>query len=61
MSDAADTVNVTILFTDLVGSTELSSKLTAQEADELRRRHFSVLRQSILKSGGNEVKNLVTG
>ncbi len=61
MSDAADTVNVTILFTDLVGSTELSSKLTAQEADELRRRHFSVLRQSILKSGGNEVKNLGDG
>ena len=34
----AATTNVTILFTDLVGSTELSSKLSAEDADELRRR-----------------------
>jgi class 3 adenylate cyclase len=58
---SGDTMNVTILFTDLVGSTEQSSKLSAQEADETRRRHFSILRQSISKSGGAEVKNLGDG
>ncbi len=58
---SAETMNVTILFTDLVGSTELSSRLSAEEADDLRRRHFSILRQSILKSGGTEVKNLGDG
>jgi class 3 adenylate cyclase len=58
---SADTTNVTILFTDLVGSTALSSRLSAEDADEMRRRHFSILRQSILKSGGTEVKNLGDG
>ncbi len=55
------TENVTVLFTDLVGSTALSSSLTQDEADELRRAHFSVLRQAIAASGGTEVKNLGDG
>ena len=33
---------VTILFTDLVGSTELASDLGDVAADELRREHFAV-------------------
>ncbi len=53
--------NVTVLFTDLVGSTELAAALTQEEADELRRRHFSALRQAVASSGGTEVKTLGDG
>jgi class 3 adenylate cyclase/tetratricopeptide (TPR) repeat protein len=55
------TENVTVLFTDLVGSTALSSSLAHDEADRLRREHFSVLRQAVAESGGTEVKNLGDG
>lgn len=55
------TENVTVLFTDLVGSTELASALTPEAGDELRRAHFSLLRQAIAASGGTEVKNLGDG
>jgi len=50
-----------VLFTDLVGSTELTSALTLEAATELRRKHFSMLRQAIAASGGTEVKNLGDG
>ncbi|MGB7050015.1 MAG: AAA family ATPase [Acidimicrobiales bacterium] len=55
------TENVTVLFTDLVGSTELASSLTPQEGDEVRRGHFSALRQAIAEAGGTEVKSLGDG
>jgi class 3 adenylate cyclase/tetratricopeptide (TPR) repeat protein len=49
---------VTILFTDLVGSTELSGELGDRAADELRRTHFQVLRSAIEATGGTEVKTI---
>ena len=55
------TENITVLFTDLVGSTELASSLTPEVGDEVRRQHFSALRQAIASSGGTEVKNLGDG
>jgi len=55
------TESATILFTDQVGSTELSQRLSAEAADEVRRGHFSILRQAIAESGGSEVKNLGDG
>ncbi len=55
------TESVAILFTDIVGSTELSQRLSADMADEVRRGHFSILRQAITESGGTEVKNLGDG
>jgi class 3 adenylate cyclase/tetratricopeptide (TPR) repeat protein len=55
------TENITVLFTDLVGSTELASSLTPEVGDEVRRKHFSALRQAIATSGGTEVKNLGDG
>ena len=55
------TENATILFTDVVGSTELSQRLSAEAADEVRREHFSILRQAIAEAGGTEVKNLGDG
>lgn len=53
--------NVTLLFTDVVGSTELSQGLSPEAADDVRRRHFSILRQAIAESGGAEVKSLGDG
>ncbi|HVM67080.1 MAG TPA: AAA family ATPase, partial [Acidimicrobiales bacterium] len=53
--------NITVLFTDLVGSTQLAAALTPDEADGVRRRHFATLRRAIAASGGTEVKNLGDG
>jgi class 3 adenylate cyclase/tetratricopeptide (TPR) repeat protein len=55
------TENVAVLFTDVVGSTELSQRLSAEAADEVRRGHFSILRQAVAEAGGTEVKNLGDG
>jgi class 3 adenylate cyclase len=60
-SGSMTTQNVAVLFTDIVGSTALSSQVTPDQADAIRRRHFSVLRQAIAESGGTEVKNLGDG
>lgn len=54
-------VQVTVMFTDLVGSTGLSARLPAAEADELRHIHFRLLRDAVESSGGTEVKNLGDG
>jgi class 3 adenylate cyclase len=52
---------VAILFTDMVGSTELSQRLAPDAAHELRREHFFILRQALAEAGGTEVKNLGDG
>ena len=52
---------VALLFTDIVRSTELLSRLGDDAADELRRRHFASLRQAVAASGGDEVKSLGDG
>src|SRR5436189_202455 len=51
----------TILFSDLVGSTELASQVGPARADELRREHFNLLREAIADAGGHEVKNTGDG
>jgi class 3 adenylate cyclase len=51
------TVTVTILITDLVGSTGLESRIGPKAADELRSEHFSLLRSAVDETGGREVKN----
>jgi len=53
--------NVAVLFTDLVGSTELAFGVEPDVADRLRQTHFSALRRAIAASGGTEVKNLGDG
>jgi class 3 adenylate cyclase/tetratricopeptide (TPR) repeat protein len=53
--------SATILFTDVVGSTELAQRLSPDAADDVRRGHFSILRQAIAETGGTEVKNLGDG
>ncbi|MCU0270776.1 MAG: AAA family ATPase, partial [Acidimicrobiales bacterium] len=59
--DGVATTNVAVLFTDMVGSTELASRLSPESADEVRRGHFSILRQAVSEHGGIEVKNLGDG
>jgi class 3 adenylate cyclase len=49
---------VIILFTDLVGSTELASTIGDAAADDLRRQHFAHLREAIAATGGTEVKTI---
>ena len=55
------TEHVVVLFTDVVGSTELALAHTPDGADDVRRAHFAVLRQAIAGAGGTEVKNLGDG
>jgi DNA-binding NarL/FixJ family response regulator len=50
-----------VLFTDLVGSTELEFRLSRSDADALRHAHFSSLREAIASSGGTEVKSTGDG
>ena len=52
---------VTLLFTDLVGSTEMLDALGDEEAERLRRLHFAILREVALSHAGREVKNLGDG
>src|SRR5688572_15882572 len=52
---------VTLLFTDLVASSELLEKLGDDAADRVRRTHFRLLRQSVTRHGGQEVKTLGDG
>jgi class 3 adenylate cyclase len=55
------TQTVTVLFTDMVGSTALSTSVDPETADVLRQDHFSVLRQALAAAGGTEVKSLGDG
>jgi class 3 adenylate cyclase len=50
-----------VLFTDLVGSTELLSRLGEAAYDEVRRAHFGALRRAFEEWGGEEVKGLGDG
>jgi class 3 adenylate cyclase/tetratricopeptide (TPR) repeat protein len=53
---------VTVLFTDLVGSTQLESGVGPVRADELRAEHFAILRKAITAAdGAREVKNTGDG
>ena len=52
---------VAILFTDLVGSTEVLDRLGDDAAEELRRAHFSLLRRAVADADGTEVKSLGDG
>ncbi|MBA2311547.1 MAG: hypothetical protein H0V97_01970 [Actinobacteria bacterium] len=52
---------VIILFSDLVGSTELLDRLGDDVAGGLRRKHFGLLRNAVSTHRGTEVKNLGDG
>ncbi|HEV3401273.1 MAG TPA: AAA family ATPase [Acidimicrobiales bacterium] len=50
-----------VLFTDLVGSTDLMSRVGPERFDELRRDHFTRLRGAVAQNGGREIKTLGDG
>src|SRR4051794_39231784 len=52
---------VTLLFTDVVGSTRLFERAGDDAAHELLRRHFALLRAAISEHRGREVKSLGDG
>jgi len=52
---------MTFLFTDIVGSTDLLTRLGEREWDDVRRKHFSVLREALAEHQGTEVKNTGDG
>jgi class 3 adenylate cyclase len=52
---------VTLLFTDLVGSTELLARLGDEAGDRFMRTHFSILRGAVDRHQGHEVKSLGDG
>ncbi len=52
---------VTVLFTDVVNSTELLMQLGDERAETQRREHFKVLRDAVADHGGHEVKTMGDG
>jgi class 3 adenylate cyclase/tetratricopeptide (TPR) repeat protein len=61
MAGERRSATATVLFTDLVGSTELLARLGDAAFDELRRSHFATLRQTVARADGEEVKTLGDG
>jgi class 3 adenylate cyclase len=57
----SSTVAVTLVFTDLVGSTAIGTSLHPDATERLRQTHFAILRDAVVATGGNEVKNLGDG
>ena len=55
------TGTVTVLFSDIVGSTEGLTRLGERDWDDVRRQHFSVLREALAEHDGVEVKNTGDG
>ena len=52
---------VTLLFTDLAGSTQLLEGLGDEAGTEVVRRHLCLLRRAVTSHGGREVKSLGDG
>ncbi len=52
---------VTMLITDLVGSTAIADRIGPVAAEQLRTEHFGLLRGALERTGGREVKNLGDG
>jgi class 3 adenylate cyclase len=57
----APTKTLTFVFTDLVGSTELTARLGDDAVDQLRRVHYDLLRDAVASFSGEEVKSLGDG
>lgn len=55
------TVTASVVFTDLVDSTQLASRLGPVATEEVRAVHFGLLREAVAATGGSEVKTLGDG
>jgi class 3 adenylate cyclase/tetratricopeptide (TPR) repeat protein len=60
-SASGATETVTVLMTDLVGSTAMADRVGPAAAEALRAEHFGLLRGALERTGGREVKNLGDG
>ncbi|HEX3707813.1 MAG TPA: AAA family ATPase [Mycobacteriales bacterium] len=60
-SHPAATTTVTVVFTDLAGSTALFSRLGPEAAESLRSRHIQDLRKAVADHGGETGKDLGDG
>lgn len=58
---ALSSAPVAILFTDMEGSTTLTNQLGDAEAQELVRRHDTIVREAVRTHGGSEVKHTGDG
>ena len=58
---SSSTQTVSVLITDLVGSTAMADRLGPARAEQLRSEHFELLREALERTGGREVKNLGDG
>ena len=54
------TETITVLFSDLVGSTELLSRVGEAVADDLRREHFSLLQRPSRTPGARRSRTSAT-
>ena len=52
---------ISVLFTDMVGSTAMSSRVGPAAAEQLRKEYFALLRAAIRVDGGHEVKSVGDG
>ena len=52
---------VTLLFTDLIGSTQLTESLGDEGAQEILRIHNALVREEVGRHGGSEVKTMGDG
>jgi class 3 adenylate cyclase len=59
--DEADCAHRAIMFTDIVGSTEMTARLGDRMATELVRAHDSMVRRCLNQFGGGEVKHTGDG
>lgn len=57
----ARTETVTVVFTDLVGSTQLASRLGHDAYEALRQEHFAAWRAAVGKHHGTEIKTTGDG
>ena len=57
----ATAVTGTFVFTDLVDSTAIASRLGPEAAEELRQAHFGILRSAAEHTGGFEIKSTGDG
>ena len=58
---AMDAAHRTILFTDIVGSTEMTARLGDRMSTEIVRAHDSIVRRSLADQGGRQVKHTGDG
>ena len=53
-----DTLTVTILFTDVVGSSQLRTSRGDESAHQIMEKHFDLVRHQIEQCSGREVKTI---